>query len=204
MTIRTLIVDDEPLEREKIRTLLLTERDFEVIGECGDGEEAVSRIREESPDAVFLDIRMPKLDGLGLTQKLREKYNKRELPIVLVSVLSEEEDIVAGFEAGANDYLVKPYRTAELLAKIRILLKEREFLRKPKDPVLPVDPLQELADDDTKVQALGGGPKAAPHYFFDKYAPAVVDGHLDLSDRPGFGMELDDDKIESRELMDWA
>ncbi len=62
---RALIVDDEPLAREKIRTLLSREKGIEVIGECGDGIEAVDSIRADSPDLVFLDIQMPELDGFG-------------------------------------------------------------------------------------------------------------------------------------------
>jgi len=81
---------------------------------------------------------MPRLDGLELTKRLRERYDKARLPIVLVSVMSEEEDIVRGFEAGANDYLVKPYRAPALAAKVAVLLRERDLLTPHAAPFDPI------------------------------------------------------------------
>lgn len=66
MRIRTLIVDDEPLARERLRSLLADESDIDLVGECGDGQEAVLAIEQHQPDLVFLDIQMPELDGFGV------------------------------------------------------------------------------------------------------------------------------------------
>ncbi|RMG13899.1 MAG: response regulator [Planctomycetota bacterium] len=166
-----LVEDSEVVRRFALR--LLRSKGFEV-SEHPDGAHALEHVLADPPDLVISDIQMPRLDGLELTRKLRETFDKRRLPIILVSVLSEEEDIVSGFEAGANDYLVKPYRTSELLAKISILLRERDFLRKADEPAPPPPTARTarsegdegLADDDTRPQIKAA---ASPRYFFDKY-----------------------------------
>src|SRR5262245_35392214 len=70
MKIRALIVDDEPLARERLRQLLASEQDVELLGECADGASAVQAIREQAPDLVFLDVQMPDLDGFGVLAAL--------------------------------------------------------------------------------------------------------------------------------------
>jgi len=131
-----LVEDSESVRRFAVQ--LLSRKGFEV-SEFPDGAAALEEVVRDPPELVISDIQMPHMDGLELTKRLREKFDKRKLPIILVSVLSEEEDIVAGFEAGANDYLIKPYRTAELMAKVSVLLKEGEFLRRPTEPELPLE-----------------------------------------------------------------
>jgi len=166
-----LVEDNEPVRRVAER--LLTRKGF-VVSEHADGESALAAVSDDPPDLVVSDIQMPRLDGLDLTRRLREKFDKRTLPVVLVSVLSEEDDIVAGLEAGANDYLVKPYRNAELLAKVTVLLKERQSHRKPDEPTLPPKKEEQAFsgdEDTTKVRTVE--PAGAPSYYFDKY---VVNG----------------------------
>lgn len=102
MDIRTLIVDEEPLAREEIRALLDSERDFDVIGECSDGAEAVQRIREESPDALFLDVGMAGIDAWELKQAI-----DGDGPATVV-VSAHEEHALKAFELRAVDYLLKP------------------------------------------------------------------------------------------------
>ena len=77
--IRTLIVDDEPLARERLRTLLQPEPDIQIVGECADGRQAVLAMTEQAPDLVFLDIQMPGLDGMGVLQAMTD----RPLPVVV-------------------------------------------------------------------------------------------------------------------------
>jgi len=102
--IRTLIVDDEPPARELISTLLRGESDIEVIGECGNGSEAVVAIREHTPDLVFLDVQMPGLDGFDVLGTL----DSGRLPLV-VFVTAYDKYAVRAFEAHALDYLLKPF-----------------------------------------------------------------------------------------------
>ncbi|MEZ0231053.1 MAG: protein kinase [Planctomycetota bacterium] len=177
MPARIALVEDSE-EVRRFARMLLTRKGFEVE-EFPDGAAALDVVLDRPPDLVVSDVQMPKLDGLELTRRIRERYDKARLPIVLVSVMSEEEDIVRGFEAGANDYLVKPYRPAELLAKVSVLAKEGPYLRKPDEPLPPEPPVpgstpvdgQHVAktDSDTRLISLGAGTKSEVKYFFDKY-----------------------------------
>ena len=165
-----LVEDNEPVRR--MAQMLLTRKGFEVH-EHPDGQSAWEEIEATPPDLVISDIQMPRMDGLELTRKVRAKFDKRVLPVILISALSEEEDIVSGFEAGANDYLVKPYKNAELLAKVQVLLKERRFLRNEDEPLPPPTPDRGARfapgdEDTTTVRAPTEAP-ASPTYYFDKY-----------------------------------
>lgn len=104
MKIRTLIVDDEPLARERLRQLLEAEADVDVVGECGDGREAVAAIEKHQPDLVFLDIQMPELDGFGV---LEETSPARMPEIVFVTAFNQHA--LRAFEVHALDYLLKPF-----------------------------------------------------------------------------------------------
>ena len=102
--IRALIVDDEPLGRERIRTQLETAADVEVVAECGDGEAAVRAILEDRPDLVFLDVQMPELDGFGV---IREVGADNMPPVIFVTAY--DQFAVRAFETSALDYLLKPF-----------------------------------------------------------------------------------------------
>jgi two-component system LytT family response regulator len=102
--IRALIVDDEALSRERIRTLLVRAENVEVVGECSDGLQAVRAIEMESPDLVFLDVRMPELSGLAVMEAIdRERYPQ------VVFVTAYDSYMERAFELHALDYLRKPY-----------------------------------------------------------------------------------------------
>jgi two-component system, LytTR family, response regulator len=103
-TIKTLVVDDEPLARERIRDLLAHEADFEVIGECEYGEEAVGAALEARPDVIFLDVQMPGMNGFEVLDAIRE-----ECHAAIVFVTAFDEYAVRAFEESAVDYLLKPY-----------------------------------------------------------------------------------------------
>lgn len=104
MSIRTLIVDDEPLAREKLRGFLEKEDDVEIIGECRDGREAVETIDRERPDLIFLDIQMPELDGFDVLEQVDEVA----MPTVIFTTAFDQYAIKA-FDVHAVDYLLKPY-----------------------------------------------------------------------------------------------
>ncbi|MEO8504391.1 MAG: LytTR family DNA-binding domain-containing protein [Acidobacteriota bacterium] len=103
MPLRTVIVDDEPLARERLRQLCRTERDLELVGECGDGQAAVEAIETLHPDLVFLDVRMPGVDGFGVL----EAVGGERFPGV-VFVTAYDEYAVRAFDVHAVDYLLKP------------------------------------------------------------------------------------------------
>ena len=120
MKIRTIIVEDEPLARERMLNLLETDDSIEVCAECGDGRSAVEKITELEPDLIFLDIQMPELDGFGVLAEL----SMPKLPAV-VFVTAYDQFALKAFEVHAVDYLLKPFdrerfRAALQRAKTRI------------------------------------------------------------------------------------
>lgn len=117
MSIRVLVVDDEPLARRAIVRLLADDPEIELLGECGDGVSAVKAIREQSPDLVFLDIQMPAITGLDVVATI----GAERMPAT-VFVTAYEQHAVRAFEANAVDYLVKPFsreRFASTLLRAR-------------------------------------------------------------------------------------
>jgi two-component system LytT family response regulator len=112
MKLTALIVDDEPLARERLRTLLATEPELEIIGECVNGREAVAAIKRQRPDLLFLDIQMPEVDGFQTLAQLVSP-----LPAVIF-VTAFDEHAVKAFEAHALDYLLKPFKPARLRAAV--------------------------------------------------------------------------------------
>ena len=100
--IRAIIVDDEPLARERVRMLLATEPDIEVVAECGDGAAAVERIEALEPDLLFLDIQMPEMDGFEVLQALAT------IPAGVVFVTAYDAYALRAFDVAAADYILKP------------------------------------------------------------------------------------------------
>jgi len=116
---RILVVDDEPAVRDSLRRALQLEGyDVEL---AGDGLEALERLGQDGIDAVLLDVSMPRLDGLEACRRLRQGGNG--LPVLMLTARDEVADRVAGLDAGADDYVVKPFALEELLARLRALLR---------------------------------------------------------------------------------
>jgi two-component system LytT family response regulator len=107
--IRTLIADDEPLARERLRTLLVRHTDIEIIGECANGADAIEAISELRPDLVLLDVEMPRMDGFAVLEAL----DPHKLPAV-VFVSAHDQYAVKAFEAHALDYILKPFNEARV------------------------------------------------------------------------------------------
>jgi adenylate cyclase len=118
---RILAVDDAPENLEILRTRLQA-HGYEVIT-AANGEEGLARARDSEPDLVLLDVMMPKLDGISVLKMLKEDATLRLVPVVLVTAKSDMRDVVAGLEAGADDYLVKPFDQSALIARVRSLLR---------------------------------------------------------------------------------
>lgn len=107
MRISAVIVDDEPLARRRIRSLLARESDVDVVQECGNGTDAVEAIRRRQPDLVFLDVQMPECGGFDVLELLGG-----DVPPAVVFVTAYDEYAIRAFEAGALDYLLKPFDDA--------------------------------------------------------------------------------------------
>lgn len=102
--IRTLIVDDEPLARSNLTASLRDDPEIELIGEAGSGMEAIAQIRDKKPDLVFLDVQMPECDGFDVLEFLGN-----DLPSAVIFVTAYDQYALRAFEAGALDYLLKPF-----------------------------------------------------------------------------------------------
>ncbi|WP_333871326.1 two-component system response regulator BtsR [Kosakonia cowanii] len=118
--LRVLIVDDEPLAREMLRSLLQEERDIEVVGECGNAIEGISAVHKLRPDVLFLDIQMPRISGLEMVGML-DPGNR---PYV-VFLTAFDEYAVQAFEEHAFDYLLKPIETQRLTKTLNRLRQDR-------------------------------------------------------------------------------
>jgi len=116
---RILVVDDEPAVRDSLRRALRLEG-YEVEL-AGDGHEALERLEHDGVDAVVLDVSMPRLDGLEACRRLRNAG--MSVPVLMLTARDEVADRVAGLDAGADDYVVKPFALEELLARLRALLR---------------------------------------------------------------------------------
>ncbi len=118
---RILVVDDDPEIVSFLRRGLIYEG-YDV-DTAGDGTEALAKAREKEPDLVVLDVMMPGIDGLEVSQRLR---SAGDVPILMLTAKGTVADRVAGLESGADDYLVKPFAFDELLARVRALLRRRQ------------------------------------------------------------------------------
>jgi two-component system response regulator MprA len=116
---RLLVVDDDPSVREAL-ALVLDLNGFDVAT-AADGREAIRTLALDSPDAVILDVLMPGLDGLEVCRRMRAVGNRT--PVLMLTARAEVSDRVAGLEAGADDYLSKPFAREELIARLRALLR---------------------------------------------------------------------------------
>ena len=131
---RILLADDDRPIREAL-TRALTLEGYEVV-QASDGAQALSSIESTKPDAAILDVMMPNVDGLTVCRVLRAERNR--IPVLMLTARTETADRVAGLDAGADDYLPKPFELEELLARLRALLRRA----RPDDGVSGNEPLQ--------------------------------------------------------------
>jgi two-component system, LytTR family, response regulator len=135
MTIRAVIVDDEPLARRRIGDLLAAAEDIEVVAQCANGEEAIPTIEESRPDLLFLDVQMPEVDGFDVLQAIGFGH----VPVVIF-VTAYNQFALRAFEAHALDYLLKPFDDERFAAALQ---RARERIRQ-----------QQLGDVDRRLMAL--------------------------------------------------
>ena len=119
---KILVVDDEPFICRSL-TFVLRKGNYEVL-EARDGEEALDAIRSHKPDLVFLDVMMPKVNGFEVTQQIRSDAAFDDVKIILLTAKGQECDREVGRQAGANDYLTKPFSPTKILDRARQILGE--------------------------------------------------------------------------------
>ena len=138
VSMKILVVDDDQAVRESLRRSL-TFNGY-AVDLAGDGVEAVDMIDEDRPDAVILDVMMPRRDGLEVCRILRSRGD--DLPVLMLTARDAVSERVAGLDAGADDYLPKPFALEELLARLRALLRRRGADAEDADEVLAFEDLQ--------------------------------------------------------------
>lgn len=129
-----LIIDDE-LQIRRLLEITLSAAGYHVV-QAINGKDGIVDAATQHPALILLDLGLPDLDGLDVLKKLREWYNQ---PIIILSVRSSEDDIISALDNGANDYLLKPFRSGELLARIRAAIRHNE--KTNDEPILEFGPL---------------------------------------------------------------
>ena len=157
-----LVVDDQASVRQLLQEYL-TEQGFRVVTAV-DGQMALYSARHDQPDLILLDIMMPKMDGY---QFLRVYRQERQTPIIIITAREEETDAVLGLELGADDYIVKPFRMREMLARIRAVLRRVEGTEQ-KPELLRVGEVQ--LDQATHHVTVNGNPIELTPIEFDMLA----------------------------------
>lgn len=137
MGARILVAEDDPKQANLVRIYL--EREGHHVLVVGDGRSALAQCRARRPDLVVLDIMMPKVDGLDVCRVLRAES---DLPVLLLTARTTEEDVLLGLEIGADDYLTKPYSPRELAARVRALLRRSGVVSADSPAVLTVGDLE--------------------------------------------------------------
>jgi len=125
--IKILLVDDQPLFREGLRTLLSVHSDFEVVGEAGNGAEAIRLARSLRPSVVLMDLQMPVLDGVAATRRLREE--QADCRVIVLTTFDDDEMVFDGLRAGAVGYLLKDAPSKKLAEAIRVAARGETFLQ---------------------------------------------------------------------------
>ncbi|MEV1044240.1 response regulator transcription factor [Streptomyces sp. NPDC049916] len=149
-----MVAEDDDKQAELVRRYL--EREGHAVRIVGDGRAALDAVRHREPDLLVLDVMMPRTDGLDVVRVLRAEG--RELPVLMLTARSTEDDLLLGLDLGADDYLTKPYSPRELMARVRTLLRRARRTAPPgpvaEDPVLRVGAL--VVDPQRHEVSVGG------------------------------------------------
>jgi len=123
MTIQVLLADDHALFREGLRALLQATPDIRVCGEVATGYEAIAAVARCAPEVVILDVSMPDMDGFEVCARLRADVATAFVPVLMLTAHDSAEYVTRGFGVGADDYIVKPFRRDDLVARVRRMLE---------------------------------------------------------------------------------
>jgi len=196
--IRTLIVDDEPLARDGIRVLLEKDPEIEIVGECADGEQAISAIEESSPDLVFLDVQMPERNGFETLRDL-------ETPPFVVFVTAYDEYAIEAFEVHALDYVLKPFDDARFLAAVARAKREIRQRRDSEFAARVAEMLARREGADRGTREAGGNGERVNGARVHGSPAQDEDGHLRrlVVRRAGRVFFVDVDRIDWFEAADY-
>jgi DNA-binding NarL/FixJ family response regulator len=169
VSVRVAVVDDQPLIRTGLRTMLDHDRDIDLVGEAEDGEKAVALVRRQHPDVVLMDIRMPVLDGIEATRRITGDPELADVRVVMLTTFDLDDYVYAAIRAGASGFLLKDARPEEILSAVRIVAAGdallapgvtrrliEEFAKRPDAAPVPGRELAALTDREREVLALVG------------------------------------------------
>lgn len=156
MTTRVLLVDDHPVVRDGLRGMLDGQGDLEVVGEAANGHQAVAAVDRLGPDVVLMDLRMPELDGVAATERIRAAHPG--VRVLVLTTFDDDEDIVRAVEAGATGYVLKDVPRDQLFAAVRAAARG-EMMLAPEIAAKLVrrvrsEPAPQLSDRELEVLAL--------------------------------------------------
>ena len=167
--IRIAVVDDQPLIRTGLRTMLEHGGDMEIVGEADDGEKAVALAQRYRPDVVLMDIRMPVLDGIAATRRITADTALRGVKVVMLTTFDLDDYVYAAIRAGASGFLLKDARPEEILSAVRVVAAGdallapsvtrrliEEFAQRPEAAPAPGPELAALTEREREVLALIG------------------------------------------------
>ncbi|WP_328605610.1 response regulator transcription factor [Amycolatopsis sp. NBC_00345] len=170
MTIRVLLADDQVLVRAGFRVLLETEDGFEVVGEAGDGEQAVALAAEHRPDIVVMDVRMPGTDGLAATRRITADPELAGVKVLVLTTFDVDEYVYEALRSGASGFLLKDTEPVELLRALHVIAKGEallaptvtrrliaEFVGRPEHRRVDPSAVREVTDREREVLALVAG-----------------------------------------------
>jgi DNA-binding NarL/FixJ family response regulator len=186
--VRVLIADDHPHFRDGLRALLLSASDLEVVGEAGDGEEAISLAAELQPDVILMDLNMPGVGGIEATRRILR--TSPHIAILVISMFEDDDSIFAALQAGARGYLLKGALKAEILRSIRavssgetifgpsIAKRLIQYFAAPR-PSAPPDAFPELTDREREILTLIARHETNPEIAKRLYlSPKTVRNHV--------------------------
>lgn len=171
-----LIVDDNA-ENVRLLGMVIKDEGY-LVGIARDGAQALEMIVQHRPDLVLLDVMMPGIDGFAVCRRLKESAETRDTPVILLTARAESEDIVQGFEAGAVDYVTKPFNTAELLARVRTQLDLQQTRRKLARAYDDLKALQQKLLEAERIKTLTEAAGGAAHEINQPLQ--VIVGYLNL------------------------
>ena len=134
MAVRILLVDDHPIVRQGLRTLLQGRGDWEVVGEASDGMEAVEKVESLQPDVVVLDVTMPRMNGLEACRLIQQKHKNAGLEVLFVTQHDSPQMMREALDAGARGYVVKSNLARDLVEAIEAVSLHREFTVLARNP----------------------------------------------------------------------
>ena len=147
-TIKIFLADDHPVVRDGLEAILSTQPDFEVVGEAGNGEEAVAQVIQLQPDVLLLDLEMPELDGVGTLRQLRQQ--NIQVRTIVFTAFDTDERILGAVQAGAQGYLLKGAPREELFNAVRIVHAGGSLLQ----PVVASKLLRQVSQTSNSDEAL--------------------------------------------------